>query len=49
MLYTNTKIIQHKKNIFKNTFGETFTFFAQDVHFRVLIIPSREVGLHHNY
>jgi len=50
LFYTNAKTIQHNKNIFEKTFGETFTFFAQDVHFetchfhcRLSIIPSQKL------
>jgi hypothetical protein len=41
------------KNIFENTCGETFAFFAQDVcfetcpsHFRLSMIPSQKTCLH---
>jgi hypothetical protein len=47
LFYTNIETIQHNKNIFENTCGEIFAFFAQDVHsetcpfhFRLSIIQS---------
>jgi len=50
VLYTNAKTMKHNKNIFEKTCGETFTFFAQDVHFetslshcRLSIIPSQKL------
>jgi len=50
LLYTNAKTIQHNKNIFDKTSSQTFTFFAQDVHFetcpshcRLSIIPSQKL------
>jgi hypothetical protein len=44
---TNANIIVHIKYAFENTFGDTFTFVAQDafdishLHFKLSTIPSQ--------
>jgi hypothetical protein len=54
LFYINVITIQHNKKIFENTYGETFAFFAQDVHsktcpshFRLSMIPSQTTRSHH--
>ncbi len=32
LFYTNVRTTMHKKNVFWNTLGETFTLLARDVH-----------------
>jgi hypothetical protein len=48
------KIVQDNENMFENTSSETFLFLVKDIHsetcsfhFRLSIIPSQTIGLHH--
>jgi hypothetical protein len=54
LFYTNIKTIEHNTSIFEKTLGETFTFFAQDIHFdtclfhfKLPMIPNQTIKLHH--
>jgi hypothetical protein len=50
----NIKTITHNKIVYDKTLGETFNFFAKDIHsktcpfhFKLSMLPSHTNGLHH--
>ncbi len=54
-LFYTCKDFARKKYVFENTFGDTFTFVAQDIHsntclphFKLSTNPTQIVGLHTN-
>jgi len=54
LFYTNIKTIAHNKIVYDKTLGETFKFFAKDIHsetcpfhFKLSMLPSHTNGFHH--
>jgi hypothetical protein len=54
LFYTNLKTTTHNKIVHDKTLGETFKFFAKDVHFeacyfhfKLSLLPFHTFGFHH--